>query len=175
TSGDGDQSVYKGISYTTIESTVAIRGTRRPEYRIPAELQDEETPEVKTFTIEHPSLELVHIAADTVVDLDADNAPVTSAGGILRNPLGNLQALAEIIASHVLDARYSATVQTGRLFAGLYPGDFLASVDTFEEAINAPIRELRIDLPITPNGQAPKPAQTRITAAAYQLNINEFL
>lgn len=172
TTADPAQSVFGGYDYKTIQATLALVGNRRPAILIPAEV-NRPLVERKIVTLEHPALQLVYIAAATVIDIDADGDPLTSDGGLLRDPMPTLEAIAKIVAKHVLAPRRRLQITTPRRFSEIYPGDLIATVDTYGEAIAAPVSQITLRLPLNDNHKT-TPAETTITAASFQANVAEL-
>ncbi|MDM4015864.1 hypothetical protein [Roseiconus lacunae] len=165
TAADLEQTVFGGYDYRTLQATVALIGNRRPAIYVPAEVTDPLITR-KVITIDHPSLQLVHIAVGAVVDIDGAGAPVTSDGGLLRDPSDLLTALATIVADYVLQPRRKVTIRTDRRLSDLAVGDLIRSVDTYDDDINAPIAEIRITIPESADNSPPRAITTTIIASS---------
>ena len=87
----------------TMLITAAVQGDRRPEYRIPDSVTGDLVRQ-RIITLDHPGLQLVHIASSTVVAVDEDGGTLHSDGGILRDPMAELESLARIAEKSLLAA-----------------------------------------------------------------------
>lgn len=172
---DPVQTIYGGYDYTLLNATLALRGNRRPAVHVPASTT-RPVVERKIIDLDHPALQMVYLSPQTTVDIDPLGTAILAPGGLLRDPMPTLNALAEIVADHVLAPRRRVELITPRRLGGITPGDLLATVDTYTQPINAPIHQIRITFPITkPTETAQKRIETTITAASYTANITDLI
>lgn len=152
--------------YQTVRCTVALLGDRRPNWSIPTDddLQSLDLVRRKILRIEHPSLELVHIAKDTIVDLGSDGTPITSDGGVLRDPLPTLKALCDLASRSLLSPSDRISMTSGRILAGVQVGGLVIDLDGIPT--EAMIAEVRIDPSATSTTMTVTAAASRIDIAA---------
>lgn len=147
--------------------TTAMRGDRRPQFAIPATAPGDLIRR-RTITLEHPGLQHVQIAKDTIVGIDFDNDTVKSAGGTLRNTLPLLEALCTIAAKFLIEPRRMVQVTTGRMLNDVAPGNVIKTHNG--ETVDAVIREVRISTPVV-EGDAAPPAIMSISATTHRSDI----
>ncbi|MEM8910817.1 MAG: hypothetical protein AAGC97_03540 [Planctomycetota bacterium] len=170
TGNEADGNNLDAYDYTTLQTTVAIRGDRRPQWALPADVSALDFARTRVYDFDFPSLEFVYIVPDTVVSIDQLGDAQTSDGGILRDPMPRLRALAELLAVHVNVPRHRIVLTTSRLLSGLNIGQMVRNVDTAGIDAKAPITEIRVDLPETRPGDVPR-VQMTVTAAAYRNDV----
>lgn len=144
---DVEQEVFAGVSFSTLAATVAIRGDRRATYVYPAAITP--APDFvrrRIIDIDHPSLQLVWIQPETVVEVDELGAQKKSDGGVLRDPFPLLQALATLAATRQTAPRWSVDMNTRRRLA-IGPGSILQAVDG--ETVDAVVTETSITAEVT--------------------------
>lgn len=170
----GNEADGKGLgvyNFATLQATIACLGDRRPSWSIPtdAELTTLDVIRRRVFTFDWPSLDLIHIAKDTVVSIDETGEAIKSNGGVVRDPLPRLRAIAELIARHSNRPRHRVSIRTTRRLGSAMPGTLLVATDTVSGALDAPITEVRIDAPLGDSGES-EISQT-ITAATYAADV----
>lgn len=153
---DVDQDLAFGsFHYNTLAATLAMTSGRRPFWKLPAD--DDFTGDVKrkkVVTIEHPALQLVHIAVDTVVGFDDDGVPETSDGGVLRDPTDVIKSIATVLADHFLNARSRLELRTMRRPTEFQTAGIVTTVSDFG-SIDAVIRSITIRTPLDQPGIRP--------------------
>jgi hypothetical protein len=157
----GSQDIRKALI------TAAMRGGRRPQYAIPATVTGDMARR-RIITLEHPGLQLVEIAAATVVGIDSDGDLLQSNGGTLRNPMPTLQALATIAAKTLVDPRRHISIRTGRFVYGVGLGSIIKTYN--DNAANCLVREVRISTPIV-ESENPPPTTMTIEASTNQVDL----
>lgn len=140
---DTDQEVFGGWDWNGAIATVAIESHRRPQFAYPETISP--VPDFvrrKTITIESPWLELVSVAAGTVVGLNPDGSTKTSDGGLLRDPFERLESIAKLVAERQLNPKHSISLETGRRLSNIKPG---AVIQYFNgETVDAVVNEITI-------------------------------
>lgn len=166
--GDLAQKRYGGWNYTTIKATLAIRGTRRPEYRIPDDASVDALDVVRrrVLTLEHATLQSVYIAAGTVVGFDPAGDAKTSEGGHLRDPSLLIEGIATISAEYFTQPRKRVVIVTGRRISDLGIGGLITTVSTQTAAVDAVIKRIRVTTPVDRDGRQTGTPQTEIIAAS---------
>lgn len=141
---DPDQAeAFGGLDYQFMRATVAIKADRRASFTYPNKVEPE--PDVirrKVISLDHPSLQLVTVAAGTIIGLEPDGTPIASGGGTLRDPSSLLEALARLAAERGLQPKHSTVIETGRQLGGFKPGAMIKTLNG--ERIDAPIGEISI-------------------------------
>ncbi|EMI20531.1 hypothetical protein RMSM_02563 [Rhodopirellula maiorica SM1] len=178
TASNGNEADGKGLDgydYKTIETTVAMVGDRRPYYSIASgDLGSIDVPRRRLYVFEHAPLQMIYIPPGTVVEIDEFGDRKTSDGGILRNPLPRLQALASLLAAYAHSPRHRVTVETERRISLLPIGANLRWVDVAGVDVAAPVIEIRIDSPITTRPSDARSTQT-ITAASHRFDVMRLI
>lgn len=174
TTADVDQTVYKGYSYTGFVATVALLGDRRPYHAIPSdgELANTDVVTRRIIRIDHPTLQHVHIAPATIVSL-SNGGDGLSSGGVLRDPKDILRALAILAAESWTKPTRRVDLHTSRMLSPIDVGDVIATVDG--EATASTVVEVRINAPISDEGQIAHSVTTQITAAGQRVDVMQLL
>lgn len=147
--------------------TAAMRGDRRPEWKIPATV-NREFVKRKIIKLEHAGLQHVHIAAETVVGVDHTGDRIYSQGGVLRDPLPYLRSLCLIAAQNLIEPRKSLSIRSGRVFGSVRLGDLIETYDG--TTANVLVNEIRLTTPIA-ESDSPPPAMMTITASTNFVDI----
>ncbi|GAA5510044.1 hypothetical protein Rcae01_05550 [Novipirellula caenicola] len=175
---NGNEADGKGLSgydYKTIETTVAMLGDRRPYYSIASgNLGAIDVPRRRLYVFEHAPLQMIYIPPGTVVEIDEFGDRKTSNGGILRNPLPRLQALASLLAAHAHSPRHRVTIESERRIGLLPIGANVRYVDVAGVDVAAPVIEIRIDSPIATRTSDARSTQT-ITAASHRFDVMRLI
>ncbi|MEP2077361.1 MAG: hypothetical protein ABJJ13_28215, partial [Rhodopirellula bahusiensis] len=171
TGNDGDGVGLDAYDHTTMESTVAFQGDRRPQWLQPFTLPSLDVIRRRVYTFNHRSLELVYLVPETVVGYDETGDRKTAPGGVIRNPLPRLRALAELIGQYQHAARYRVEVVTRRVLGFLPVGSNLRNVDTVGTDVAAPIVEVRIDAPVADDTSTATEITQTITAASHRFDV----
>lgn len=174
TTADVDQAVYKGYSYTGVVATVALLGDRRPYHAIPSDndLANTDVVTRRIIRIDHPTLQHVHIAPSTIVSL-TNGGDGLSSGGVLRDPTAILRALAILAAESWTKPTRRVDLQTSRVLSPIDVGHVIATVDGQTTA--ATVVEVRINAPISDDGQIAHSVTTQITAAGQRIDLMQLL
>lgn len=168
---DGDGVGLDAYDHTTLETTVAFQGDRRPQWLQPYTLPSLDVIRRRVYTFNHRSLELVYLVPDTVVGYDDTGDRQTAPGGVIRNPLPRLRALAEMIGQYQHAARYRVEITTRRVLGFLPVGANLRNVDTVGADVAAPIVEVRIDAPVSDDTSEASEITQTITAASHRFDV----
>ena len=172
TPNDGDPellnpNVWGGYDVETMLMTVAMEGDRRPEYRIPDSVPGDLVRR-RVITLEHPGLQHVHIATDTVVGLDRNGNTLQSDGGVLRDTQPLIEAMCRIAAESLVNPRKSVSIRTGRMVTGIRVGQLIKSVDG--NNVNSIVREIRIASPVV-ESDSPPPTIMSISASNNEIDL----
>lgn len=159
--------VWGGWKLEYFRFTMAMVGDRRPTYMIPANPTGDLIRR-KVITLEHPSLELVRIAKRTAVGRNDDGSLKFSDGGILRNPMPQIEALARLAAANHIDARRNLQISSGHVLGNLQPGNMIGTYNT--QTAGTVINAIRI-LSSTSEGDSPPPLTMTIQATTNPLDI----
>ncbi|MGB7325913.1 MAG: hypothetical protein WBD31_13645 [Rubripirellula sp.] len=172
---DVDQDTFGGYHYNDIIVTTAIMGDRRPFYAYPTNdnIKPLDIVRRRVIRIEHHATTHVHIAAATVVGLDANGDKITSDGGVLRDPADVLQALCTLASQSLVTAAMRVQLVTPRLLADMRVGDVFEKVDG--ETTGSPVLEIRIDAKASEGNQADASVVTTLTAAASRVDLLRLL
>lgn len=175
TTADVEQSTFYGFDYDTVIATVGLLGDRRPFYAIPsdAELGSADYITRRVIRIEDKSLQHIHIAAATVVDLDPDGDVLSSNGGVLRDPEPQLRAIALVAAEIYTKPNRRIDLRSSRMLSGIEPGHVIYYADGVET--KATVVEIRIDAPITDGGTPTGDVALTITAAGERIDLMQLL
>ena len=169
-----DGVLLTAYDHTTIETTVAVRGDRRPFWAQPAELPPLDVIRRRVYTYEDPPLQQVYIVPDTVLAITGPGIRTLADGGMLRNPLPRLRALANLIATYAHAPRYRVQIQTARILSTLPVGANLRTVDVIGTDVQSPIVEIRIDAPLAETIDRTDITLT-ITAASHRFDVLSLL
>lgn len=159
--------VWGEFNIEQLRVTAAIRGDRRPSWKIPATV-NKEFAKRRIIQLDHKSLQHIHIAKGTIVAVDHLGQIKESNGGVLRDPLPVIQSLAMIAAKGLIEPRKSLSIRTGRVVGGVRIGDLIASYNS--QSVNTIISEIRIGTP-TAEGDSPPPLVMTVTAATNVVDI----
>lgn len=167
---NGNDWVWGGYDYADMLITAAMRGDRRPNFRMPATVNGDLVRRT-IIRLEHRSLEHVKIAAATVIGLDSDEETVTSDGGVLRDPLPILEALCRLAAESLVNPRKSLSIRTGRTLGDLFPGEMIATYNG--QMANVIISEIRMTTPEVagPQSDNPPAAMMSVEASTNMIDI----
>lgn len=170
TPNEADGTLLDAYDHTTIETTVAVLGDRRPFWAEPATLPPLDVIRRRVYTYEDSPLQQVYIVPGTVLAITDIGTRTTAAGGMLRNPLPKLRALATLIATYVHAPRYRVEIRTARILSTLPVGANLRTVDVIGADVQSPIVEIRIDAPLAETIDRTDITCT-ITAAAHRFDV----
>lgn len=159
--------IWGTLSISDMEITAAMRGGRRPQWAIP-EIVNSDLTRRRIITLDHPGLQHVHIAADTVLGVDAEGALIVSPGGVLRDPLPTIRALCIIAAKSLGEPRRHFHARTARVLPEIKVGRIIKTHNgTVADTV---IREVIISSPIVED-DSPPPIITTILATNSQADI----
>ena len=163
---DVDQErTFGGHHYNTVAATLAIQGDRRPYWAIPEAASVSGLDVVRRVIIDmdHPSMESVHIAAGTIVGFDSDGTPLTSTGGVLRDPLPIIKSLCTMYSTFYLNSRRRVEIRTHRKPIAFQVGGIITTI-TNHGTVDAVIRSVMVSTPLRATG---RPQTTILAASEY--------
>jgi hypothetical protein len=169
TDADPPQTRWGEWDYETLVATLAVRGDRRPYYELPASdataITGLDTVRRKLITIEHSTLELVHLAAGCIVKFDDDGEPVYSEGGVLRDPTEMIQSITTMLAEYYIKPRKRCVINTGWRLSQMAVGSILETTDQWSSDIDAQIIEITVRNPIQYDDRVTSPTMEIIAAS----------
>lgn len=178
---DVPQKRWGEYDYEKVKITLAVKNDRRPYVTLPTSVTADVVRR-KIITIEHPSLEMVYLAENTIVGFDDTGEPeYHSEGGILRDPSDMLRSITAMLAAHYLQPRRRCVIETGWRLSSMQIGSILTNVSQWPTAVNSPIIEISIQNPLQNDSEAVSPTMTIIAAAqrfdpmALLVPVNEDL
>ena len=158
--------IWGNYDGTTMLITAAMRGDRRPTVWYPSSPESDMIRR-RFIRLEHSALQLVHIAAATVVGLDDTRQQETSDGGVLRDPMEMLSALARLAGENLTRPRKHFWMTTGRLVRAI-PGQMITTANG--DTVNAIVTEVRLSTPIV-ESDSPPPARVQVIAQTNAVDL----
>jgi len=175
TTADVDQETFYEFDYREVIATVALLGDRRPFFAIPSDtaLGSADYITRRIIRLEDESLQHIHIAAATVVDLEPDGDVLSSNGGVLRDPTPQLRAIALVAAEIYTKPNRRIDLRSSRILAAIDTGHVIYFANGVET--KATVVEVRIDAPITDSGTPTGDVALTITAAGERIDLLQLL
>ncbi|MCM2373918.1 hypothetical protein [Aporhodopirellula aestuarii] len=158
--------VWGNYDGNTMNITAAMRGDRRPTVWYPTSPSSDMIRQ-RFIRLEHSALQLVHIAANTRLGLDDNDIPTSSNGGILRDPMQMLTALARLAGESMTVPRVHFWMSTGRLVR-VIPGQMITTANG--STVNAIVTEVRLSTPIV-ESDSPPPVRVQVIAQTNPVDL----
>lgn len=170
TVADVDQDSFGGYDYSTLLTTAALRGNRRPFFAVPSneDLASVDVVRRRVVILEDSALQHVYLADGTIVGLLPGGVPRTSDGGVLRDPGPKIEAICRTVAASLTVAKKRVSMRTQRRLP-IAAGSMIAAIDG--AAVGAMVLEVRVDAPSSERDARPDGATVTVTAATHRADV----